>query len=533
MDSKSRYGKLLEAYLPTEVQNGKFMNTSKAQKIAENLGTYDCRHGLSTTNTATRLSCGRTRLIWTEKSSLEQHQKPFYLSSLTGQKIEGVTQKRPRDVRIVLRVDGEIFGSEQSSGEPAHKLLPMLGALPMTITAAESDDLFEYPRAQCMLDDERFVRNMLNDGTRSGHARGRARCNLSQPMIECLPDCNGLIGVVCSSPGKIVSSSVHETLNYAAKGNFPKCTICWESDLDRNIVVRECCDCGLIVHPQCCYDGGELLQPLDSDSGKRMGWRCAVCCYKMRQHEDFVTRATAVADPAKKSRRKTKLPQWLQDSHIDGLLTAGRSDQPLGEKESHGIKCSLCSYHGGAMSRVNIGDKYLWVHEICRIWLKGRKSPEAGNGQGSTDCVLCGKGQSHSTGDGPSEDVGSMAGYVLKCAAARCNVHFHPMCGLLTTKLAETAPEPNSAASTTPNTSLEIAKEVDRKLCTFYTLTGLDVEVKSDAHGKDPGAETTLKLPIGFCGIHNPKREPGFRGLYPGGQFITSEMMKIPAVNSD
>ena len=538
LDGKSRHGKLLEASLPAEVQNGKFLSTSKAQIVADSLGSYDSRYGLSSTTgrNGSRVSCGRTRLIWTQKNPPDQPQKVSFSSSLTGHRFEGATQKRPRDIRLALIVGGEIFGADNASNEWPDKKFASISSFPAERSSSQSEELFDHPHAQCMLDDEAFVKNILQSGNERGKSRGR---NIgSQPVLECLPDSSGLIGVVCSSTGKIAISSAHECLNHAAKMNSPKCTVCWGSNLDKNTIVRECHECGVLAHQQCCYDKGQLHEVSDNGFGKDQIWRCAVCCFKSNQHAKNGNHGASMAnEQAKKSKRKAKLPQWLQDSHIDDPLTAGKSENTMAT-ESHGIQCALCSFSGGAMSRVRIGNECHWIHEVCRVWLKGRQCTQDASSGLNAECVLCGKGPASNKVDISSENtVGALSGYVLKCAASRCHVHFHPMCALVSTKLSES--NTNSEVSfigeqkNVNNTLLELSKQVDRQLCSCYTLTALDIEVTTGASGKDPGAERQFNLPIGFCGIHNPKREASFRGLYPGGKYLTPEVMRIPVVKQD
>lgn len=525
LDGKSRYGRLLEACLPAEIQNGRAMTTSKAQQIADCLGSYDVRHGLTSSSTAgksSRTSCGRTRLIWTEKNGSDHPQRVFFSSSLTGLRIEGATQKRPRDIKLAIRVGGEILGASEES---ARDTTPLLGSIPTATSLSQSDELFDHPRAQCMLDDEEFTKNILTAG--QDRSKGRGRSVGCQPVIDCLPDGTGMIGVICSTPGKMALASAHECLNQAAKLEGRKCTVCWTSDVDKNLIVRECDECGVLAHPQCCYDRGELFVVDETDI-----WRCTVCCFKLKQRTVAGKDSVAAIEQAKKSKRKTKLPQWLQDSHIDDPLTAGKSDNGLGENESHGIKCALCTYHGGAMSQVEVEGEPHWIHEVCRIWLKGRQSPAV---TGTAECALCGKGRAPKSPNESTElSVNALSGYVLKCASSRCQIHFHPMCALVATALSECSPEWRSSVDHTENGQLlELSKLVDRRLCACYTLTALDVQVAVGARGKDPGAEKSLKLPIAFCGIHNPKREAAFRGLYPGGKFITADVMRIPAVLAD
>lgn len=543
MDKSSRYGKLLEATMPSEVQNGRYLSTTKAQRVVDDLGTYDWRHGLSSTSTtgknAKSTSCGRTRLIWTKKSPHDMPQKVFFTSLLTGARLEGASQKRPRDIKLALRVGGEIFGSVSSSDGSLDDIYS--SNFPVAVPSGLSDSKYEHPRAVCMLDDEELVKNILNDTSRPGHDRGKARARsaLSHPTTECLPDNNGLIGVICSSPGNISLPSVHECLNHAAKESDSLCcTVCWAPELDESSPVYECSECGVCAHLRCCYDQGET-QPVSSNLDEaEYTWKCAVCSYKSTQQSlaGNCDPSTGVSnDQAKKSRRRSRPPQWLQDSHIDDPVLAGKSEYSFGEVGSHGVKCAACPYHGGAMSRVRVGNDIVWIHEVCRVWMKGSLPPPSSEDaeEDIHECALCGKGWGQNSLNSEEEVTKSPSEYILKCAAPRCLVHFHPMCALLSRKLTEASIETDPMTSndqTNADDPVEMSKKMDEKDCACFTLTALDCEVKHGRIGKDPGTRETVKIPVGFCGIHNPSREAAYRGLYPAGKYFTPDVMKIPAL---
>lgn len=545
MDSNSRYGRLLEATLPAEVQSGRILSTVKAQKIAENLGTYDWRHGLSnassTGKTANRLSCGRTRLIWTEKSPSDQPQKVFFSSLLTGIRIEGANQKRPRDIKLAIRVDGEVFGSESSEKSPCLVNTLFVEKFPLASPPRLLFDVVDHPRAQCMMDDEEFVKTILNDAPKSGSDRSkvRGRSASSQAIFDCLPDSNGLIGVVCSSSGKVSGSCVHECFNRAAQVNTLKlCTVCWAPDVDQNNLVTECSDCGVLVHLACCYDRGETFPPTpDIAEEEKPIWRCAVCCHKT-QIESIDGRKDASIqghEQAKKSKRRSRLPRWLQDSHVDDPLAAGRSCSAPGDPTSHGIKCALCPYQGGAMSQIQFGTSLVWIHEICRTWWRGkmRIPPSLSTQSLFRECALCGCGKRQAAAEESSDDsIPTISEYLVKCAASRCQVYFHPMCGLFSSKLYELSNTVNNTKDMNADEyRAESPQEADRRLSSCFTLTALDCEVTIGSNGKDSGTRQVVKLPIAFCGFHNPKREASFRGLYPAGRYINTDIMRIPALH--
>jgi hypothetical protein len=526
LDTESRYGKMLVATLPTEVHNGKVLSNTNAQLVAERLGSYDWRHGLpkssATTGKSPRTSCGRTRRVWTDRSGpVDQPQKVVHTSLLSGERLESGSQKRPREIIVAIRVEGEMFGSVPNEDE-------------LMLESQESAELGRTS-AECVLDDEELVKNILADAQKSGSERSKARARVASayPIIDCLPDSNGVIGVVCTLPGKVALSSVHEHLNHAAKMTSQKCcTVCWSPDHDQIYVVNECTDCGTLAHTQCCYDFGEIVAtPAIDDSEKDLScWRCAVCCFKKSQPSVQVAKSSAVlAEQACRSRRKSKLPQWLQDSHIDDTLPAGRPDHIRGEFASHGIKGVFCPYHGGAMSRVKFGEEIVWMHEVCRLWQHGALEYGTDDQDSKLQCALCGKTENRRSSNGSSDKISSdQRGLLIKCSGSRCQVYFHPMCALLSSKVNEARSESGdpSPGQYHPFT----AQGIDQRLCASFTLSAVNCEAAAGTGEKDHTDRRLIQIPIGFCGIHNPKRVPTSRGLYQAGKHINNDSIRIPAL---
>ena len=543
---------LLDATLPAEVHNGRILSTAKALRIAENLGTYDWRHGLSNASnkgkSSSRLSCGRTRLIWTEKSPSDQPQKVFFSSLLTGARIDGAHQKRPRDIKLAIRLNGELYCRNSLSIELPTKEERFFEIFPQSSPSAYLRDAYSHPNAFCMMEDEEFIKNTLSDAPKALSERNKSRGKSLQvqPMLDSLTDANGLIGVVCSSVGKIAISSIHECFNRVAKEQSLRlCTVCWAPDIDQDNAVKECSECGVLVHPMCCYEKGETFPFISAiDADEELIWRCAVCCYKSYNQLEIGSKDALGAGPeqAKKSKRKSRLPQWLQDSHIEDASAVGRSGLTMGEIKSHGMKCALCPYEGGAMSHIRLENESVWMHEVCRTWLKrGRRnlstSSSADSGTVLHECALCGQGEKRDNLTAADETIASTSEYyVLKCAASRCQVYFHPMCGLLSSKLVELSNEFRAGRSdvqTNPpasTSSAESSTERDRKLCSCFTLTALDCEVTTGSMGNDPGTTQVVQIPIALCGIHNPRRESSYRGLCPAARNVNADVIRIPAI---
>ena len=522
--TESQFGKVLEATLPIEVQNGKVLTTMNARQVAESLGSYDWRHGFPKNNATGKLSktsCGRTRLVWTDRNGpADQPQKVVYNSLLNGERLESSSQKRPRDIRVAIRLQGEKFAS-----------MPNANNLSLDF---RENSIVGRTNAACVLDDEEFIKNVLADAQKSSSERSKARTRVASahPVFDCLPDSNGAIGVVCTSPGKVTLSSVHERLNHAAKMSSLKCcTVCWSPDHDRYNPVNECAECGILAHTQCCYDAGEIevIQTIDDSAKELSWWRCAVCCFKKSQPSAQGAKSSALlAEQASRSRRKPKLPQWLQDSHIDDTLPAGRPDHIQGEIASHGIKCALCPYHGGAMSPVKSGDDIVWMHEVCRLWHNGAVNGSQDDEEGKLQCALCGKTERRRTSKAPLDKHSAGRGFLIKCAGSRCQIFFHPMCALLSSRYSDMQLESGDPLSGQYHPFT--AKGVDQRLGAAFTLSAVDCEAMTAKVGYDRMNRRTIQIPIGFCGIHNPQRLRTSRGLYPAGKHINNDTIRVPAL---
>jgi len=523
LDTESRYGKMLQATLPPEVQNGKVLNAVNAQKVAESLGSYDSRHGFPKTTSAgrsQRIGCGRTRLVWTDRRGpADQPQKVIHSSLLCGERLEQGSHKRPRDVTVTIRVAGAVFGGRPVADDQTLGL--------------RSQARLGFANAECTLDDDELVKSILADTHKASTDRNKARTRVVSafPVLDCLPDSNGAIGVVCTVPGKIPWSSVHERLNHAAKlSSVRSCTVCWSPDHDQSYVVQECAECGTLAHTQCCYDSGKIedIHSIDDSSTKLSWWRCAVCCFKKSQPSVVVTKSnSAPTEQSSRSRRKPKLPQGLRDFHIDDTLPAGRPDHIQGEIASHGIKCALCPYHGGAMSRVKSGKDFVWMHEVCRLWRSGVVDCTSDIQESKFKCALCGKTEKRRmSSNGSSEELSSEnRGYLIKCASSRCQVYFHPMCALLSSKMNEFESITPSPGQFHPFTD----QGIDQGLCAAFSLSAMNCEVARGDTGEYGIHSTTIRIPIGFCGIHNPNRSPTSRGLYPAGKHMNNDTIQIPA----
>lgn len=564
---------LLAATLPSEVQNGRFLSTTRAASIAQKLGTYNCRHGLGPTNpsgkNSNRITVGRTRLVWTEKSPSDQPQRVFFTSLLTGDRIEGGAQKRPREIRVGVKVNGHLL----KEGSKA-KQIPDFQGRSLSSTNDDIDEAFDSTfvgsytaesRLQCALNSGQLLRNLSRAAKQANIYSFRIAKNPSlalrhePPHIDCVPDNNGLLSVLCSKPGTIASTgSIHDFLNDAARGESTICSVCWSTtSID---LVHVCQTCGVSVHLGCCSDTGEK-GAIDKTRTEGFRWTCPVC-NKFGDRTLGQPSGQESNPKNRTSKRESRLPSRLKDSHVEAL---GPKRSESTSTIDQGMKCALCPYSGGAMSSFKQDGETIWIHEVCRIWsgeVSASKSSctfDLVDTPTSQACALCGKGGSGCSleDDRRSPVSGKTIGAwalnrtricegLVKCAAARCQVKFHPMCAIIVSKLRDESVDPdsgdsikareaggdgNSTTSLVADDSVDYAHMQDSQLCKEYSLTALNCLSIEGRIGKDPGGKCFNLLPVAFCGIHNPKREPSLYGMYPGGINLGSKSMRIPPLN--
>mmetsp|Transcript_1074 Transcript_1074/g.2113 ORF Transcript_1074/g.2113 Transcript_1074/m.2113 type:complete len:669 (-) Transcript_1074:305-2311(-) len=505
----------LEARLPAEVQDGRFLSMKRAKAIAKALGTYDCRHGLPPTNptgkNANRVTVGRTRRMWTSKSPSDKPQRVFFTSLLTGEKLDSGSQKRPRDVRLAIKIDGEYFSGENSSQYS-----------PLAPTNSWCTRQYARAKKQCVIDPNNYVSLLLKDGNRReiGVISDQERFKVDgesyfrEPQFECLPDNTGVICVTCTSPGNITMTSLHSILNSAAKRNSIHCTVCWATGSSQLGEVQACSVCGLLAHLQCCLDPGEVSR-IAKGGTIVAKWTCAMCCARRQQCPNDPGGSVCkhpenqrVADP----------PSGLIDAPLKfDAGEVGQSSWPFEQK------CALCPYSGGAMSPVSIGDTTHWVHEVCRIWTDVAMVPETrhqSTNRKSGICALCGADEATRF---------KAKNSLMKCAASNCHVQFHPMCSLVATNL-------QNHASLHPNANYESNGErtdfqekmiQDRVTAKEFTLSTVYCEAPESTYEKceDPPNQ----IPVCFCSFHNPSRDASLYGLYPGGTHIDQSAILVPS----
>jgi hypothetical protein len=512
---------LLEATLPQEVQIGRKLSGSHAKSVADSLGSYDVRHSLGLTNqsgkNSSRIAVGRTRIMWTEKSPSDQPQRVFFSSLLTGDRLEGGIQKRPRDIRLCIIIDGKAFSGRQKQRNTLQNEAQGLvkGINPL----------------QGTLDCDQYIQNLL-----ASDCEAKISAENYPPTLDCVPDSCGCIHVVCTSPGRISKNSVTPLLRNAAGKVNPSCTVCWGST-SMGLEVKECSDCGIFVHVQCCLDPGNISTTL-VDGIRIAEWKCSLCCL-LGNDQNQTTNPDNLFDGSigvKKSRRKSRLPDKLKDSLVETTQSQRRQNTPVEklEKPTSYKECAICRLSGGAMSRVSKNGTDVWVHEVCRLWTAGLKLTANSDGQinmGKGHCSACGQGGDESLDlpIGVSNHSRKLPGLV-KCAVVGCHVAVHPMCAMVSSLATTSMIESNDEGWAKTLDGIDSLKMRDVQLSKSFTLTCVTVEGTTPALGKYPGVNRKQTLPIIFCGIHNPKRERSFYGLPPGGKYLDHSTLRIPRI---
>jgi len=495
----------LNATLPFEVENGRRVNKTRAKIATKEFGSYDIQHGhnqVQSKKNLNRVLVGRTRLMWTRKQSSENPQRVSFSSLVTGQKLDAGAEKRPRNIRVRIKVDGEVCRDGKTKDNEKR--------------SAEMN-------LQASLQCGELVRNLLD---------GRSdKVNLSYtvpPSIKCIPDSTGSVHVVCTSPGNILPSSVNSILKIAQNKSNRCCTVCWRST-EGGSEVHECVKCGLLAHIDCCLDPGEFkLLSTDEVHSKKTQWTCSICCHYDKNRFEICgkknksEKTTAV----KKSKRKPRPTSKLKDTHFKSLKPQETNRSTATNKND--IRCAICLLPGGVMSRISLESEKLWAHETCRIWTSDETSSP---NYASETCVLCGRNGVRSlTSRLKKENLFQYAPQrcVVKCAAAGCHIFVHPMCALVSTLESESMDKPTQKLSESVILdNIQKAKKKDLELCSQYTFTFTSVCRSTESRA---GASGATSLPVIFCGIHNPARQKSFYGLHPGGSSMDRGVtMNVPS----
>lgn len=468
---------MLPALLPNSVHDGHRVCATNVEDITSNLGSYDCRFGLPHHNEdGDRVRAGRTRLVWSQ--AIPVGEQRVFRSILTGQTLENGSHKRPKNVRVGIRLNGTLLTSGSKSA-----VLPPFSkhVIEDAIEDASGPSLVEQNNWQCSLDPELFLLSVLKGATTThknvvDSIREPFAVTISSdepltipilrfvpPKIDCLTAEDGLVYCVPTERGSLrvvdkpagrahtKDGSSHAIVkvdaicalaDMSASGRWT-CSICF-SESRHDIVKCERCD--LSVHSS-CY----------GHAASEINFQCDACLfYDWNQPS------------ANKSLQAYRCHRWQ-------------------------IACSLCKKKGGSIIRRQDGT---WIHDVCRIWGVSRvPSPP------SPCCALCNDNEPP----------------VVQCCAQNCQVMFHPVCALAASNAAflrRLSVEESSHSKT--------ESDRDAFLCTQYRLALMQVGTLalSDA----------VTVPVVFCGHHNPDRQPDFRGLYPCAHHLANTM-RLPPLN--
>ncbi|GKY99515.1 hypothetical protein MPSEU_000905700 [Mayamaea pseudoterrestris] len=455
---------LLAAILPHEVFRGARTTKLNAEEIAAHFGSYDCRYGLAEQKDGIkRYRAGRTRKVWTKK--VPSAFMP--VSMLTGESMTPSTWRRPRDVRVGIRINGSLLAT--STDPDRLEANEIIDDAIVAAYAVPDESSFIDRQLQCRLDVDSFLAASFTKGRALKAAQGVETLQITAsviynesavvlsvvpPVIDCFPSDGGMLYTTCTAPGAIsrcpqadANEPISSVLDLTAS-NYKICTICWAPSFGKILensecpLLSQCVGCGLVVHSQ-CYGGRNPLG---------FGWKCDACL------------------------------EWT-------LENQGKDcNESIFKQHRWSISCSDCGIRGSSLIRRDDGK---FVHNTCRIWKPPKPAAVA------RSCALCG---TYST-------------FLVRCAARNCLVEFHPLCALIASNAADLQhQDPNR----TPNVATSSAVQLDQFLCTQYRLAHLEVGSRA--------SETVETVPVAFCGLHNRDRRDDLYGLPAGGKYLEGTM---------
>ena len=394
------------AVFPAYVQCGQSLTIESAQikdkeeGIRELLGSYDCR--ATTTNPSMsfdamdnedykptkygggrskRINIGRSRLIWSKVRM--RSSKPLFTSILTGQRLDAATYKRPKDLKVTVRLNGKVLSEvdeEGTSKTSTHSIstdkvtwstskvhravMDACGEKvePVTPEIVESEELLHT--AECSFDPEdylnKLVKRIKSQTTKNASVKDKSDFvriegvdsislpSFSQPVFSCLPLEDGFMRTHCDKYGTLKGlPTLHKLLSELAMVDRadPVCTVCWTGS--ETYAVLKCMKCGLFLHRQCSLDGGAD----ESSSANGPSWKCAVCKgtpyiqtlpkLLTQKHEENLPH---LPQGSRKSQRTSRLPTRFKETkeedgkeHTSLKGIAVKSSIP---------KCTLCPHSG-------------------------------------------------------------------------------------------------------------------------------------------------------------------------------------------
>lgn len=493
-----------------------------------------------------RIPPGRSQLVWMEKVSSRTSHRVAFKSYITNEKVEAGLQKRPRDVLVGIRVNGKLLTSPsitnddivqaQAGGSSKRK---RDGKSSSVYNAKYVSEALEEacggtePRMgarQCSMDTELFTRKVLSSEANRDKSMGwNSKSSIKSlnviyvtPRIDCFPTEDGLVHVLCSSPGELQPTHVEAIFNGASKKALAReCTVCWRGISMSGEMVSECSECGILVHGKCCQSADTSCSPQ---------WKCNICTE--------VVKPTVLPTGSRQATSLTPSPSE------NAARRSARVKDGSAPSQGKNTPCCLCPHKGGSMSTILRGRQTAWAHDVCRIWCDQgdqvhETDKEKNGGNGVLMCALCG------TSTVAGDDNGSNG--IIKCGASGCSIHFHPMCALVLSKYENvrmeepnTDEEPNGKdaikqaqlVAPSPDRRLETLVEDDKYLCRQFSLRFVKVAIPGDS-AELPQPPVSSVLPVCFCGVHNPRRDRSLYGLYPGGKYIDEQVMRIPPKKSE
>lgn len=328
---------------------GQTVPTAKAKQMdkagfADRLGSYDCRYTNALMNPkkeasnkkSKQIEVGRTRLVW---SNLIQGDEPYlpstrnrvnFNSLITGQRLDLSKCKRPKTVKVGVRLNGRIITEEAIEDLPATASARKKRKI--STRAADNEGSPLLMRVQCpesrTIDeiDTALHRHSIGQ-TSEERALNRSTANgsivylelgdqsishppdidksdviatllkfnqkkLSQkkpkrsassdaipttggshfikqstsPRFACVPLEDGLARTVCLNAGNMSGAVVHQVIREVAEQSGKKCSVCWSDEGSGKEGVQECVQCGLLAHSSCCLDNGTFSIPSGGSS---------------------------------------------------------------------------------------------------------------------------------------------------------------------------------------------------------------------------------------------------------------------------
>ena len=518
------------AILPEEVEIGQTVSMERAAELdneglAHRLGSYDCRLLDPKKDPASRskkVEVGRTRLVW---SNLNQGDEPYapstqnriaYNSLITGRRLEPSKTRRPREVRVGVRIEGKLIVEEtteeivhttnsrkrkhstrQASESELQENKPSIEC-PEERTDQEIDDAFAFSLAtqentvgRSLFDTANTRENgsviHIDIGSMSNYpsqidrraiiayilkfnkhkkikqstiqnAPSHSLKSTVPPRFAMLPLEDRILRSVCMTSGKLLGSPVHQLLRDASQQESrKKCSVCWSDEGEGQDSVQECSSCGLFAHRSCCQEKGQFItvsnEPPVQPNKTPEGSKNTNGASNHCQ----LWECAVCCQYAEKPRRIARVPsRFKDDDGEDASTPSSNSSITAASKNEPGPRCSLCPHRGGAMSQNNGSQQ--WAHEVCRIW-SNADIPESNESFDSypkflsSACALCGGG-----GVKKGKSATSYYTGLTKCAARGCYVAFHPMCALISSRI-NFGDQGNSASTSERQNSTEQAIE--------------------------------------------------------------------------